>query len=81
MTTIPSYLSDSAKVDSAAIKPLPQSRKIYVQGSRPDIRVPMREITVGDTPTDMGGEKNAPDSNYCDRCGTVLQEQNQVEFH
>ncbi|WP_300499485.1 phosphomethylpyrimidine synthase ThiC, partial [Marinobacter sp.] len=64
MTTIPSYLSDSAKVDSAAIKPLPQSRKIYVQGSRPDIRVPMREITVGDTPTDMGGEKNAPVAVY-----------------
>ncbi len=60
MTDLPAYLSDSAKVDSAAIKPLPSSRKIYVQGSRPDLRVPMREITVGDTPTEMGGEKNPP---------------------
>lgn len=60
MTDIPSYLSDSAQVDSAAIKPLPSSRKIYVQGSRADLRVPMREITVGDTPTEMGGEKNPP---------------------
>ncbi|CAN0604050.1 unnamed protein product, partial [Ectocarpus sp. 12 AP-2014] len=46
--------------DSAAIQPLPNSRKIYVQGSRPDLRVPMREITVQDTPTEMGGEKNPP---------------------
>ncbi|MCR6652853.1 MAG: phosphomethylpyrimidine synthase ThiC [Cellvibrionaceae bacterium] len=35
-------------------------RKIYVQGSRPDIRVPMREISLFDTPTDFGGEKNPP---------------------
>ena len=60
MTNLPDYLSDSAQVDSAAIKPLPSSRKIYVQGSRPDLRVPMREITVQDTPTEMGGEKNPP---------------------
>ncbi|MDY6842114.1 MAG: phosphomethylpyrimidine synthase ThiC, partial [Pseudomonadota bacterium] len=60
MTDLPAYLSDSAQVDSAAIEPLPGSRKIYVQGSRSDLRVPMREITVEDTPTEMGGEKNPP---------------------
>ena len=42
-------LSQTATVDAAAIKPLPNSRKIYVQGSRPDIRVPMREISQADT--------------------------------
>ncbi|WP_456298717.1 phosphomethylpyrimidine synthase ThiC [Chitiniphilus purpureus] len=40
--------------------PLPNSRKIYVAGSRPDIRVPMREITQTDTPTAFGGEHNPP---------------------
>lgn len=30
---------------------LPASKKVYVQGSRPDIQVPMREITLTDTPT------------------------------
>ena len=30
------------------------------QGSRPDIRVPMREITQSDTPAEMGAEKNPP---------------------
>src|SRR5690554_7039997 len=60
MTDLPTYLSDAARVDSAAIQPLPGSRKVYVQGSRSDLRVPMREITVQDTPTEMGGEKNPP---------------------
>ena len=34
------------------------SRKIYVEGSRPDIRVPMREISQSDTPASFGAEKN-----------------------
>lgn len=53
-------LSESAQVDQQSVQPLPNSRKVYVQGSRPDIRVPMREISLADTPTDFGGEKNAP---------------------
>ncbi|MGN0920861.1 MAG: phosphomethylpyrimidine synthase ThiC [Cellvibrio sp.] len=53
-------LSQTAKVDEASIKPFPNSQKKYLQGSRPDIRVPIREITLSDTPTDFGGEKNPP---------------------
>ena len=53
-------LSESAQVDQQSVQPLPNSRKVYVQGSRPDIRVPMREISLADTPTDFGGEKNTP---------------------
>src|SRR4051794_33783730 len=55
-----SFKSKTAQVDKAAIKPLPRSRKIYVQGSRPDIRVPMREISQSDTPAGMGAESNPP---------------------
>ena len=58
------FLSDSAKVDQASVAPLPNSKKIYVEGSRPDIQVPMREISLADTPTDMGGEKNPPITVY-----------------
>ncbi|MDH5299793.1 MAG: phosphomethylpyrimidine synthase ThiC [Gammaproteobacteria bacterium] len=54
------FLSKTAKVNAASIQPFPNSKKIYVQGSRPDIRVPMREITLSDTITDAGAEKNAP---------------------
>ncbi len=54
------FVAAQAQVDGAAIQPLPNSKKIYVSGSRPDIRVPMREIAQSDTPTSMGGEKNPP---------------------
>ncbi|MFZ5462628.1 MAG: phosphomethylpyrimidine synthase ThiC [Pseudomonadota bacterium] len=54
------FIASQARVDEAAIQPLPNSRKVYVQGSRPDIRVPMRQIVQSDTPTAMGGEKNPP---------------------
>ncbi|MBM3386435.1 MAG: phosphomethylpyrimidine synthase ThiC [Betaproteobacteria bacterium] len=50
----------AAQVDQAAIAPLPNSRKVYVQGSRPDLQVPMREIRQSDTPTGFGGEANPP---------------------
>ena len=54
------FLESTAHVDEAAVQPLPNSRKIYVQGSRADIQVPMREISQSDTPPGMGGEKNPP---------------------
>ena len=60
MTESQTVLSHSAQVDEASVQPFPNSRKVYVEGSRPDIRVPMREIALADTPTDMGGEKNDP---------------------
>ncbi len=47
--------ASSIKIDS-----YPASEKIYVQGSRPDIRVPMRKITLSDTPAQFGAEKNPP---------------------
>jgi phosphomethylpyrimidine synthase len=60
MSANPDFLAATAKVDEAAVKPLPNSRKVYVQGSRPDIQVPMREISQDDTSTSFGGEKNPP---------------------
>jgi phosphomethylpyrimidine synthase len=60
MNDTPRFLSHSAHVDAAAVQPLPNSRKVYITGSRPDIRVPMREISQADTPASMGAEKNPP---------------------
>jgi len=54
------FIAADAHVDEAAIQPLPNSRKVYMAGSRPDIRVPMREISQADTDTAFGGEKNPP---------------------
>ncbi len=58
------FYARDALVDSAAIAPLPSSRKIHVDGSRPDIRVPMREIAQSDTPASSSSagdaERNPP---------------------
>jgi phosphomethylpyrimidine synthase len=54
------FFARDAHVDEAAVKPLPNSRKIYVEGSRADLRVPMREIAQSDTPASFGLEKNPP---------------------
>jgi len=60
MNANPKFLTDTAHVDEAAVKPLPSSRKTYVQGSRDDLRVPMREISQSETPASFGAEKNPP---------------------
>ncbi|MCC5900784.1 MAG: phosphomethylpyrimidine synthase ThiC [Halomonas sp.] len=42
------------------MQPLPASRKVYIEGSRPDIRVPFREITLSPTKTTGIDEENPP---------------------
>jgi len=54
------FIAASAHVDEAAIHPLPNSSKVYVQGSRPDLQVPMRQISQSDTPASFGNEPNPP---------------------
>ncbi len=60
MSAIPEHLSKTARIDDASVQPFPNSRKIHVTGSRPDIRVPMREISLSDTPASFGAEPNPP---------------------
>ncbi|KAA9028527.1 phosphomethylpyrimidine synthase ThiC [Niallia endozanthoxylica] len=38
----------------------PGSKKVYVTGSRPDVKVPMREIGLSPTDTSFGQEENEP---------------------
>ncbi|NNV06512.1 phosphomethylpyrimidine synthase ThiC [Geobacillus sp. C56-T2] len=38
----------------------PSSRKVYIEGSRPDVRVPMREIMLSPTKTAHGEVENEP---------------------
>ncbi|WP_111412677.1 phosphomethylpyrimidine synthase ThiC [Billgrantia lactosivorans] len=55
------FLAETAQVDEAAIQPLPGSRKVFVTGSRPDIRVPFREISLSPTKTSgMGPDEQNP---------------------
>jgi phosphomethylpyrimidine synthase len=61
MSAIPSdILKNAATLTAEAIRPFPASRKVFVPGTRADLRVPMRE--VAQTATRMGGgvEPNPP---------------------
>jgi phosphomethylpyrimidine synthase len=65
MSAIPdSILSNTATVDKKAVEAIPNSKKIHVVGSRPDIRVPMREISCSPTQTQTGLEENTPITVY-----------------
>lgn len=61
MSAIPQeFLDRAAELSSDSTKPLDGSNKIYVEGSRPDIKVPMREIYLEDTASSFGAEPNPP---------------------
>jgi len=51
---------ETTQVEHEARQPYPNSKKVYIEGSRPDIRVPMREISLSDTTLKDGVEKNPP---------------------
>ncbi|MCO6439805.1 MAG: phosphomethylpyrimidine synthase ThiC [Nitrococcus mobilis] len=52
--------SRTGRLDETVLRPFPNSRKIYVEGSRADLRVPMREVALTDTPSAFGSERNFP---------------------
>ncbi len=57
MNAIPEeFLQKTDRLSAEVTQPFPNSTKIYVQGSRPDIRVPMREIAQSPTHNLDGSE-------------------------
>lgn len=56
--------SQTTQLSSEALQPFSGSRKIYVSGSRPDVRVPMREVMLSDTITPYGSQPNDSVSIY-----------------
>jgi phosphomethylpyrimidine synthase len=54
------FLTNITRLDSATRKRFDNSRKVYVTGSRNDVSVPMREISLTDTVTESGKEPNQP---------------------
>lgn len=51
-------LDAKSNIESLSVQPYPNSKKIYIDGSSPDIRVPMREISLADSL--VGGTKENP---------------------
>ena len=65
MNAMPSPLQQQAQqLSDSVTRPIPGSRKVFAEGSRPDLRVAMREIVQTRTPTLFGGEDNPPVTVY-----------------
>ncbi|SIT67005.1 hydroxymethylpyrimidine synthase [Ectothiorhodosinus mongolicus] len=65
MSAIPEdFVRKTAQLSADITQPFPKSRKIYVSGSRSDVRVPMREISQAETHTSDGVEINPPITVY-----------------
>ena len=61
MSAIPNeFIQQTTRLSDEVTKPFPNSRKVHVQGSRPDLQVPMREVTLTPTHSSRGGEENPP---------------------
>ena len=59
MSAVPhEFLSKTATVDPESVQPFPSSKKIYRTGSRPDLKVPFREISLAETRSSQGVEGN-----------------------
>ncbi|MBD8636195.1 phosphomethylpyrimidine synthase ThiC [Stenotrophomonas sp. CFBP 13725] len=55
-----SLQQQAQQLSAAVTRPIPGSRKVHVAGSRDDVQVPMREITLAPSPAMFGGADNAP---------------------
>ena len=65
MSAIPEeFIKKTTQLSEDVTRPFPSSAKIYVEGSRPDIRVPMRQVQQDDTAASFGVEKNPPITVY-----------------
>ena len=62
MNALPTeLLRQTQELSESVTRPIPGSRKIHIEGSRPDIQVPMRSIALSETPRMFGiMEPNAP---------------------
>ncbi len=60
-------------------KPFPNSGKVHIVGSRPDVRVPMREISQSEFVTEKGSEANLPVYVY-DTSGPYTDENIRIDF-
>ncbi|MDB2679395.1 phosphomethylpyrimidine synthase ThiC [Methylophilaceae bacterium] len=66
-------------MNGEALESFENSKKIYIEGSSPDIQVPFREITISDTPSEFGAEKNAPVLTY-DTSGPYTDPKSKIDI-
>jgi len=74
------FLSQTARINDASIQPFPNSRKIYITGSRADIMVPMREIRLTDTQVESGVAEHNPSVVVYDTSGPYTDPQATIDI-
>lgn len=74
-------LDNLEKIDASYIENFPSSRKIYLQGSRPDIQVPMREITLTPTSKSDGTVEENPPLHVYDTSGVYTDPSVTIDLH
>ena len=58
------FYQATERLSEEVVRPIPGSQKVYVEGSRKDIQVPMREVSQSDTEASFGFENNPPITVY-----------------
>jgi len=80
MSAIPEdFVNKTRSLSQEVTRPFPKSQKIYVAGSRPDIRVPMREISQDPTAASFGAEENPPITVY-DTSGPYTDPRHRIDL-
>ena len=81
ITAMSKVLDNLEKIDASYIENFPSSRKIYLQGSRPDIQVPMREITLTPTTKSDGTVEENPPLHVYDTSGVYTDPSVTIDLH
>ena len=76
---VDSIQSKSAQLSSELTRPFTGSRKIYMQGSRNDIKVGMREVVCSSNSSSFGKEENPPITLY-DTSGPYTDPQANIDL-
>ncbi|MBV2090270.1 MAG: phosphomethylpyrimidine synthase ThiC [Candidatus Thiodiazotropha sp. (ex Ctena orbiculata)] len=80
MSAIPEdFIKKTATLSEEVTRPFYNSSKIYVEGSTPDIRVPMRQVEQEATSASFGAEENPPIPIY-DTSGPFTDPQQSIDL-
>jgi len=72
-------LSETVSVDELSTQPFPASSKLYVEGSRPDIQVAMREIKLSPTTLQNGELEINPSVRVYDTSGPYTDPNKEID--
>ena len=73
------FINKDAGLNDEALESFENSKKVFIEGTTPDIQVPFREITISDTPSEFGAEKNAPVLTY-DTSGPYTDPKSKIDI-